>query len=59
MYFKNQCQANSLKRIFLTNSNVLFYHTKYILDINNMMKFYKKSSIIYESWYSSDIAHLS
>lgn len=32
MCFKNHCQANSLKGIFLTQGNVLLYHTKCILD---------------------------
>lgn len=46
MCFKNHCQAIFLKGIFLSKGNVLFYHTKCILDINNMMKFYKKIPII-------------
>jgi len=54
---KYHCQANSLKGIFLTKGNMLLYHTKCILDINNMMKFYKKISIIYNRCSSSDTAH--
>lgn len=57
MHFKNHCHTNSLKGIFLTKGNVLLSRTKQILDINNVMKFYKKISIIYSSSCSHDTAH--